>query len=213
MNIKENIISFSLWGTDNRYVDGALENVNLAKEIYPDWSVRIYVDNSVDKEELKKVYDVGADIRLVKDTKGPFHGAYWRFLVNDDPTVNRYIIRDIDARLNFREQAAVNEWIESDKSYHIMRDHPNHRYAIQAGMWGGKANEFKIWPLVEQWGRYDYYSCDEHFLQQIIYPIIKDKIIVHDPFIEKKPFPEHKPIYNNGTFVGQTFKNGIPQDD
>jgi hypothetical protein len=35
--------------------------------------------------------------------------------------------------------------------------------------------------------------------------------LVHDPNIENKPFPEHKPIYNGGTFVGQTFLKGMPQ--
>jgi hypothetical protein len=211
MKIGENVISYSLWGTDSRYVDGALDNLKLAAEIYPGWQVRIYVDNSVDKDQLKLIHDNGADIRLVKNPKGPFHGAFWRFLVNDDATVNNFMIRDIDARLNFREQSAVNEWLESGKSFHLMRDHPNHRYAIQAGMWGGKANTIQIWPLVNQWNNYGYYSCDEHFLQQVFYPKIKDMCLVHDPNIENKPFPEHKPIYNGGTFVGQTFLKGVPQ--
>ena len=211
MKINKNVISFSLWGSDSKYVDGALINLELAKEIYPGWEVRIYIDDSVDKSILKPLHNNGADIRLVKDVRGPFHGAFWRFLVNDDKDVDRYIIRDIDSQLNFREKAAVDEWIESGKSYHIMRDHPNHKYAIQAGMWGGKAGNIKIWPLVNQWSQFDYYSCDEHFLQQTIYPEIKHDTLVHDPFIEKKPFPDHKPIYNGGTFVGQAFLNNKPQ--
>ena len=31
-------------------------------------------------------------------------GMFWRFLVADDPTVDRYIIRDSDSRLNARER-------------------------------------------------------------------------------------------------------------
>jgi hypothetical protein len=211
MKIKENVISFSLWGKDARYIDGALENISLASEMYPGWQVRIYVDNTVCTRALKEMHTAGADMRLIRNSRGSFHGAFWRFLVNDDDTVDRFIIRDIDSRLNFREQVAVNEWIESDKSFHIMRDHVNHRYAIQAGMWGGKAGKVQIWPLVNQWSKFDYYSCDEHFLQNVFYAKIKDDVLVHDPYIENKPFPSHKPIYNNGTFVGQTFLKGVPQ--
>lgn len=211
MSTKENIISFSLWGNDEKYLNGAYENLKLAPEIYPDWKVRIYVDNSVNKDSLKSLHDKGADIRLIKNPRGTFDGMYWRFLVNDDPNVDRFMIRDLDSRLNFREQAAVNEWIESGKSFHIMRDHVNHRYSIQGGMWGGIANKIKIWPLTEQWHDYDNYLCDQNFLQHIFYPLIKDDSLVHDPIYEKKPFPEHKPIYNGGTFVGQIFDNGIPQ--
>jgi hypothetical protein len=209
--MKENIISFSLWGNEKMYVEGALENLKLAPEIYPGWKVRIYVDDSVARSTLELLHKNGADIRLVQNPRGSFDGMYWRFLVNDDRDVDRFIIRDLDSRLNFREQAAVNEWIESGKTYHIMRDHPNHIYAIQGGMWGGKANNIKIWPLTEQWGQYNSYLCDQLFLQQIFYPKIKDDSLVHDPYIEKKPFPKHEPIYNGGTFVGQIFKDGIPQ--
>jgi hypothetical protein len=51
---------------------------------------------------------------------------FWRFLVADDPTVDRYIIRDADSRLNMREKLAIDEWIASGKKIHILRDHPNH---------------------------------------------------------------------------------------
>ncbi len=211
MKTKENIISFSLWGNKEMYVEGAIENLKLAPEIYPDWKVRIYVDDSVNKETLKKLHEYGADIRLVKNPRGSFDGMYWRFLVNDDPTVERFIIRDLDSRLNFREQAAVDEWLSSNKSFHIMRDHVNHRYYIQGGMWGGIANKIKIWELTEKWNDYDNYLCDQNFLHHVFYPLIKDDSLVHDPYYEKKPFPAHKPIYNGGTFVGQIFKEGEPQ--
>jgi hypothetical protein len=32
---------------------------------------------------------------------------FWRFLVADDPTVDRYIVRDSDSRLNAREALYV----------------------------------------------------------------------------------------------------------
>jgi len=43
----------------------------------------------------------------VTDIKGGIAGMFWRFLVADDPTVDRFIIRDSDSRLNARERFAV----------------------------------------------------------------------------------------------------------
>ena len=36
-----------------------------------------------------------------------------------------------------RERDAVNEWLRSNKTFHLMRDHPWHGSEILAGMWGG----------------------------------------------------------------------------
>ena len=36
-----------------------------------------------------------------------------------------------------RERDAVNEWLESNKTFHVMRDHPWQGSEILAGMWGG----------------------------------------------------------------------------
>ena len=44
--------------------------------------------------------------------------------------------RDLDSRPTRREVAAVEEWLDSSKAVHIMRDHPSHKAAIMAGMWG-----------------------------------------------------------------------------
>jgi len=210
--MKRNIISFSLWGNAEKYVNGSLENLKLAPEIYPDWSVRIYVDDSVPLDFCEELHKGGADVRLVNGPKrGSFYGAFWRFFVNDDETVDRFLIRDIDSRLNFREQAAVEEWINSDKDFHIMRDHPNHVWPIQAGMWGGKANKFKIMPLINTVSNLDYYGCDEKFLMDMVHSKIKNSCIIHDSNKKELPFPKHPPIYNNGTFVGQDFINNIPQ--
>ncbi|CAM9970164.1 unnamed protein product, partial [Discosporangium mesarthrocarpum] len=32
----------------------------------------------------------------------PTPGMFWRFLPADDPTVDRFIVRDVDSRLNAR---------------------------------------------------------------------------------------------------------------
>lgn len=53
-------------------------------------------------------------------------GMFYRFLVAVDHNVDRYIIRDVDSRLNSRDRLAVEEWINSKLAIHIERDHVNH---------------------------------------------------------------------------------------
>ena len=60
----------------------------------------------------------------------------WRFLPLLDPTVVRMMSRDTDSLVTDREVAAVKEWIESNTSFHIMRDNANHCAFIL----GGKSN-------------------------------------------------------------------------
>ena len=55
--------------------------------------------------------------------------------------VDLYVSRDLDSRLNERELAAVQEWLDSSKEFHFMRDHPQHNTEILGGVWGCKMTE------------------------------------------------------------------------
>ncbi|MER8055554.1 tetratricopeptide repeat protein, partial [Acinetobacter pittii] len=46
-NPQENIIAFSLFGANPRYCETSILNTKLAQEIYPEWTCRFYVDESV----------------------------------------------------------------------------------------------------------------------------------------------------------------------
>ncbi len=50
----------------------------------------------------------------------------YRFLVADDPKVERFIIRDTDSRITYREAKSIEEWEKSQKKYYLLQDHPNH---------------------------------------------------------------------------------------
>lgn len=54
----------------------------------------------------------------------------WRFLALSDPLVDVTIFRDLDSTLNERETAAVKEWLGSNYTMHVMRDHPSHKDLI-----------------------------------------------------------------------------------
>jgi len=65
---RRRIIAFSLFGSDRRYLRGALQNVLVARNLYPGWTCRFTVDDSVDATFLAVMAEEGAEI--VHDASG-----------------------------------------------------------------------------------------------------------------------------------------------
>jgi hypothetical protein len=207
-----NIIGFSLWGDSDQYFIGAVENIRLAKEIYPDWVCRFYIDHRVPSAVVENIRHEGGETVIIKDIKGPFHGMFWRFTAVDDPQMELFISRDCDSRLNYREKAAVDQWIFSDKGFHTMHDHPyHHPVPVLGGMWGVKKGVVSgMTEKIDEWGRYDRKGIDQLFLQQKIWPCVKTNCLRHDSqgFYEWggfRPFPDHQQLKFDGSFVGEIF--------
>jgi hypothetical protein len=197
------VISFSLWGDSPIYNVGAIKNAHLAKEIYPDWICRYYLGKSVPFQTVQELMEIDNTEIYIMNEIGNWTGMFWRFYPASDSDVSVMISRDTDSRLNLREKAAVDEWLASGKSFHIMRDHPQHATEILGGMWGVKEDALK--DMVKMIGNYvkgDFWQVDQNFLKQKIYPIINNDKIVHDEFFEKKPFPTKR---ETKRFVGQAF--------
>jgi protein O-GlcNAc transferase len=191
------VISFSLWGNSPTYNIGAIKNAELAIINYPDFECWFYIHaDSVPEQtinELRKfqnckiIFKTG-DLNIVKP-------MMWRFEAIDDPEVEIMMSRDTDTRILAREVLAVKEWLNSDKLFHIMRDHPHHNFCILGGMFGTrKIPQIQSWKKqidkISQNGNRDY---DQAFLKHYIYPIIQTNSIIHATFnkneIHAKKFP------------------------
>ena len=197
------IISFSLWGTNPKYTIGAIKNADLAEEIYPDWVCRYYVAQDVPRGVLFKLEDKKNVEIIQKNSFGNWKSMFWRFEPAGEEDVDVMISRDTDSRLNLREKFAVEEWLESDKGFHIMRDHPHHGYPVLGGMWGAKKNTIpNIKKLIQNFKQTDSYGTDYVFFEQEIIPLIKDNSLIHDEFFTKNAFPVKR---NGYEFVGQVF--------
>jgi hypothetical protein len=131
----------------------------------------------------------------------------WRFEAIDDPDVEIMMSRDTDTRILLREKLAVHEWLKSGKIFHIMRDHPCHDYYIQAGMFGTKKiNQISSWKdliltRVQNGSR----ICDQDFLTDIIYPVIKNDSLKHCSYNQYENDCINFPINycNEYKFVGE----------
>lgn len=194
----------------------------MAKIVFPDWVCRFYVDSSVPDEVIEQLKANGAEIVEVKPEEGMtggIAGMFWRFLVADDETVDRFIVRDVDSRLNMREKAAIDEWIKSGKKIHSLRDHPNHNYIFNGGMWGGVKGAIKdMRGKIQEWKRkksLTNYIDDMHFLNSMVYPEIQNDFLAHDSYHCKRyansmSFPTPRLGYEH---VGQVFdENDVPRE-
>ena len=178
------LISFSLWGDNPKYTYGIIENVLLRDEIYPGWNIIVFHDETVPKNVMNVLRSFSGLSFQKMSTNEKSAGMYWRFLPISYDDVDVVIVRDADSRLNIREKAAVEEWLESDKLFHIMRDHKvGHRYKIMGGMFGAKKGAVdNMEKLIEEWGGKDKkinYKDDETFLEKVIYPKIEHSLMVH----------------------------------
>jgi protein O-GlcNAc transferase len=205
------VISFSLWGTETKYTEGAIKNIDLCKKFYPGWVCRFYIDNTV-PDKILNTLNENSEIALMDNSLG-YQGLGWRFQVAWDSSVDISIIRDCDSRLSRREAEAVKEWEDSEFPFHIMRDHPQHRIEILGGMWGIKKGcvpnfeeLYTIWRNSLRSGnnlRGPFFGSDQVFLRSEIWPLIRERNLAHDEYFRytgrEKPFPS--PIGDN-FFVG-----------
>ena len=201
MNTK--VISFSLWGSNPKYTIGALRNAELATEIYPGWICKFFVGMDVPEDIVRRLEDFNNTIVVKKESESNWESMFWRFDTAYDNTISASIFRDTDSRLSYREKYAVDEWLDSDKTFHIMRDHPYHRFPILGGMWGYRNNNiYPMRELLQGFEKQNKYGTDYEFFITKLYPLIGDDKVVHDPFFDKIDFPKPR----IGTeFVGDVF--------
>jgi len=183
----KNIITFSLWGDNPTYNIGAIKNAEIASIYYPDFECWFYIHiPTVPNTTIEKLETL-TNVKIIKkygdlNTCKPMT---WRFEGIDDPDVKIMMSRDTDTRILLREKLAVDEWLKSDKLFHIMRDHPHHynpNMKINAGMFGTKKipdiNWTNICNSINETDRY----CDQYMLHTYIYPLIKDNSMIHTSF-------------------------------
>lgn len=218
------IISFSLWGNLPIYCKGAIENAKLQKQLYPDWKCRFYFDSSVPIDTINQLNDLDVELVYMFDNFVGFKKLFWRFYVASDLSVDRFIIRDCDSRLNLRERIAVEEWEKSDKGFHIMRDNRFHDCKIMGGMWGGNGKIiFNIKQMIEKYienikstSNRNFYQIDQMFLSDVIWEFfVKNNHIAHD---DMKRITGNENYFKvkllNDGFVGQVYdENNNPFSD
>ena len=143
---------------------------------------------------------------------------YGRYLPLLDPSVDVMVSRDLDSRPTTREQAAVEEWLNTGLAFHVMRDHPRHGAVILAGMWGARLDlghrqifQVAMKKMLEDLRLRDqhwYKGLDQALLRSRIWPLVEDQTCVHDSYLCRayqsqnwRPFPTEREA-GSWNFVG-----------
>lgn len=205
------MISFSLWGNHPMYLKGAIRNAELLKELQPNgcyggYSIRMYVDDrlrggrTADSLITKGVEIIWKDGREVEDPKQSYRGLFWRLHVAGDSSIDRFIVRDTDSRLNKRDAWAVRAWEASGCPFHCQRDHPAcHRVPIMGGLFGAVRGFMEDFiPCMEAFlqheiegvrhagrgekGEKELWGADQTFLWRYVWPVVSDIMLCHDDY-------------------------------
>jgi hypothetical protein len=173
------VVSFSLWGTSEVYLQGAIDAIAQVNRHYPGWESRFYLGADVRQGIRQELIDRGAAV-FDGPPWGLWAGMFWRFLAASDQEVDVMISRDVDTKILPREVEAVNEWLTSGKAFHIMRDHPKHEMPVMGGMWGCRAEHLRdMKELIFRWKKFNRYGCDQEFLSCVIYPRLLENSWIH----------------------------------
>lgn len=162
----------------------------LAPKIYPDWSVRFYIDDTVPKTivDILRTFDFVEIVEMPRGTGS--ERMCWRFLPAADHHVTM-ISRDCDSWISSREKACVDAWLASDKNFSIIYDHCYHtdsKIKIMGGVWGSRngiipkmAEEIDNFIKAGQ-------TYDQGLLSTVIYPNIIHTVMIHygDPQYNNK---------------------------
>jgi hypothetical protein len=166
------ILAISAFGKNPRYIIGAYKQVHLAKYFYPDFERWLFVDNP-------NIYKLDAKvIAMPANTDGQF----WRFLAGSEHAA--VIFRDADSRITLREAGAVEEWLQSGKKLHLIRDHDRHNpnvakiFAGNFGFRGPWPIEILV-PMIEAMNASYQYGRDQDFLRDYVYPVYEHNILTH----------------------------------
>ena len=165
--MSKKIISFCLFGQQDKYCIGAIRNAELTPRIYPCWVMRVYIAKSVPVDICQRLADF-PHVELVHCEEDNWTSMLTRFYPASEDDVDVFISRDCDSRLNEREAAAV-------------ADHPHHSVPILGGMWGAKQYAIPdMKELIHKWNKEDRWQTDQEFLRDVIWPRYHHKVMTHD---------------------------------
>jgi len=173
------IVSFSLYNDRRKDAVNAVINCVLAPSIYPGWTCRFYLDDTVPKEIVAALESFDhVELRWMQRYTSAA-AMLWRFLAAGDEDVQAVIFRDADSWLSTREAVCVQAWLASGHDFHLIRDHCYHSQPMMGGMWGVRGG---VLPSIGDWIA-DYEGTggtyDQGFLADWVYPLTVGRALVH----------------------------------
>lgn len=183
---KKIVFSYCLYGPRaNRYLHGLSQNCKQINEIYPNAWIYVHVGNDFDHSILNELHKYN-NVNIVNTNTSGIRNMCFRGFPIDDEDVSICFSRDADSCINARDQYCIEKFLQSDKTFQIIRDHPAHVTQILGGMWGIKRGLLKSIKLRELYQNFTFqnWNTDQCFLRECLYPRVKEDAMIFDEFIQ-----------------------------
>lgn len=177
------IISYSLYGNNLKYLIGAIKNAIIAQRIMKEFTLLFYIGKSV-PEWCTTTLSLFDNVNLIyMDGTEDSSAMFWRFHAFA-LEADYVLIKDADARLSLRDKYAHQEFVDSGLDFHIVKDHPiGHDIDILGGSFSIKGKAVNdIYELMSDYPITGDYGCDQNFLRDKIYDRAKLSMLVHDAY-------------------------------
>lgn len=208
------VFSFTLFGSDNKYCKGLLRNIEIIQEKFPTFETWVYIGNDVPPEILTSL-NLSEKVRCFYTNEIGMVNKFYRFFAIDDPSVEVMFVRDVDSRIHARDISTIHDFLQSDKLFHIVRDHPNHFHKILAGCFALRkglmaSSLFEVFQDYRKRNEVTTFWNDQEFLAKTFYPYVLPVSMIHDDLQEFEE-DEYKiqiksPIGDGLDFIGQVYE-------
>ena len=214
------VIAMSLFGKDPKYTYGAIRNAQIVKMFFPGWNLRFYIPSASSKEEwlvperiIFRLQLLGAEMVHVMPSLN-IPPQFWSALIADNKSVNYFLIRNPDQRLSDRDFELVEDWLNTKRPFHCIRDHQSHvPLSIVQGLWGAKVEDFaklrsvSMLATIQQAILKAKSTSVQEFLNAVLWPLVKSSAYCHDS-VSCDKWPNSVSISSKrqeNVYLGQSF--------
>lgn len=175
---------FTVFGSDpdDIYYRGALKNALWYLNYWPDWKCRFYLGGTPLRQGLGALLEPfpNAEVVPMPHSSENQSATFWRFLALREKGHEALVFRDVDSRPIERERLAVQQWLDSDRDFHVIRDHRRHGVPMLAGLWGVKGPGLdRIRHRVPQYLAGAHYQVDQQWLSSIVWGHARLSLMQH----------------------------------
>ncbi|XP_064091450.1 uncharacterized protein LOC135205083 [Macrobrachium nipponense] len=223
---RQHVVSLSIDHVTPKELAALNRTVQQVNSVYKGWQVRIYTPSANHSHpDLCALVCSNPNLDLcdVRGMSKPLDASVqqgrtgWRWAVLGDPLISVWLVRYQDQAILEREAHAVTQFINSDKCWHVMKDHTSHaNAALGSGLLGGKTS----WGLRrlsrirrKLTSEVHTVSDEETVLEDTLLPLMGHDVMTHDSItcqksIESVPFPSQR---QPGQWVGMPTPDRQPE--
>lgn len=191
-------IVFSIYGGNTNYLNNFIDNLPIYKHYFFDFDILLFYDDDMSELilDICSKYDVKA---FPRERLSISDGMFWRFepIIYDEFEYELILIRDVDYQPTEFELKLINEFIESDDEFQILRLHHDHMMPIMGGLFGIKSALFSQFKMAfTRW-------CKNHSLRNVKY---NDDQLFLSNYVYYKVVNRAQIVTSNIKFYGESVR-------